>query len=55
MLLMNEGELLYQGEPTALTQTMAGRSFLMTLSLIHILQMPLTPGAHIAWDHANTM
>ena len=27
---MNEGELLYQGEPTALTQTMAGRSFLMT-------------------------
>ncbi len=30
VLLMNEGELLYQGEPTALTQTMAGRSFLMT-------------------------
>ena len=30
MLLMNEGELLYQGEPKALTQTMAGRSFLMT-------------------------
>ncbi len=27
---MNEGELLYQGEPKALTQTMAGRSFLMT-------------------------
>ncbi|GHM27607.1 hypothetical protein ECZU45_13940 [Escherichia coli] len=30
MLLMNEGELLYQGGPKALTQTMAGRSFLMT-------------------------
>lgn len=29
VLLMNEGELLYQGEPTQLTQTMAGRSFLM--------------------------
>lgn len=28
VLLMNEGELLYQGEPKALTQTMAGRSFL---------------------------
>lgn len=28
VLLMNEGELLYQGEPRALTQTMAGRSFL---------------------------
>lgn len=27
VLLMNEGKLLYQGEPTALTQTMAGRSF----------------------------
>ncbi len=30
VLLMNEGELLYQGEPTALTKTMAGRSFLMS-------------------------
>ncbi|HBI11714.1 MAG TPA: multidrug ABC transporter ATP-binding protein [Franconibacter pulveris] len=30
VLLMNEGELLYQGEPKALTQQMAGRSFLMT-------------------------
>lgn len=30
VLLMNEGELLYQGEPKALTQTMAGRSFLMS-------------------------
>ncbi|MFU0880456.1 ATP-binding cassette domain-containing protein [Kluyvera cryocrescens] len=29
VLLLNEGELLYQGEPTALTRTMAGRSFLM--------------------------
>lgn len=29
VLLMNEGELLYQGEPTELTQTMAGRSFLL--------------------------
>ncbi|MDN2484377.1 ATP-binding cassette domain-containing protein [Kosakonia sacchari] len=32
VLLMNEGELLYQGEPKALTQTMAGRSFLVTSS-----------------------
>ncbi|MCG5043058.1 ATP-binding cassette domain-containing protein [Enterobacteriaceae bacterium 155047] len=30
VLLMNEGELLYQGEPTRLTQTMAGRSLLLT-------------------------
>jgi hypothetical protein len=30
VLLMNEGELLYQGDPTQLTQTMAGRSFLMS-------------------------
>ncbi|WP_437891521.1 ATP-binding cassette domain-containing protein [Phytobacter sp. V91] len=30
VLLMNEGELLYQGEPRALTQTMAGRSFLVS-------------------------
>lgn len=29
VLLMNEGELLYQGEPKALTQTIAGRSFLL--------------------------
>lgn len=29
VLLMNEGELLYQGEPTTLTQSMAGRSFLL--------------------------
>ncbi|MGP7883141.1 ABC transporter ATP-binding protein, partial [Raoultella planticola] len=29
VLLMNEGQLLYQGEPKALTQTMAGRSFLV--------------------------
>ncbi|MCG7779690.1 ATP-binding cassette domain-containing protein (plasmid) [Pseudomonas marginalis] len=29
VLLMNEGELLYQGEPTALTQQMAGRCFLL--------------------------
>jgi ABC-2 type transport system ATP-binding protein len=28
VLLMNEGELLYQGEPTTLTQSMAGRSLL---------------------------
>ncbi|HAV7855184.1 TPA: ABC transporter ATP-binding protein [Salmonella enterica] len=32
VLLMNEGDLLYQGEPKALTQTMAGRSFLMSSS-----------------------
>ena len=30
VLLMNEGKLLYQGEPTALTQTMAGRGFLVS-------------------------
>lgn len=30
VLLMNEGELLYHGEPKALTQSMAGRSFLLT-------------------------
>lgn len=30
VLLMNEGELLYQGEPKALTQQMAGRSVLAT-------------------------
>ncbi len=29
VLLMNEGELLYQGEPKALTQTIGGRSFLL--------------------------
>lgn len=30
VLLMNEGELLYQGEPRALTDTMRGRSFLIS-------------------------
>lgn len=30
VLLMNEGQLLYQGEPKALTQTMAGRSYLVS-------------------------
>lgn len=30
VLLMNEGELLYQGEPKALTDTMRGRSFLLS-------------------------
>ena len=29
VLLMNEGELLYQGDPTALTQSMTGRSVLL--------------------------
>ena len=29
VLLMNEGALLYQGEPKALTQTIGGRSFLL--------------------------
>ncbi|MBJ3816601.1 ABC transporter ATP-binding protein [Shimwellia pseudoproteus] len=29
VLLMNEGELLYNGEPTALTRQMAGRTWLM--------------------------
>lgn len=29
VLLMNDGELLYQGEPTALTQQMSGRCFLL--------------------------
>ncbi|WP_330983421.1 MULTISPECIES: ATP-binding cassette domain-containing protein [Enterobacterales] len=32
VLLMNEGELLYQGEPKALTDTMRGRSFLLNSS-----------------------
>ena len=30
VLLMNEGELLYEGEPKALTDTMRGRSFLIS-------------------------
>lgn len=30
VLLMNEGQLLYQGEPRSLTQAMAGRSFLVS-------------------------
>lgn len=30
VLLMNEGQLLYQGAPKELTQTMAGRSFLVS-------------------------
>lgn len=30
VLLMNEGQLLYQGAPKELTQTMAGRSFLIS-------------------------
>lgn len=29
VLLLNEGELLYQGQPTTLTQSMAGRIFLL--------------------------
>lgn len=29
VLLMNEGQLLYQGEPKALTRTISGRSFLL--------------------------
>ncbi|WP_312210215.1 ATP-binding cassette domain-containing protein [Pseudescherichia sp.] len=29
VLLLNEGELLYQGQPTTLTQSMVGRSFLL--------------------------
>ena len=32
VLLMNEGQLLYQGAPKELTQTMAGRSFLISSS-----------------------
>ncbi|ALR76083.1 ATP-binding cassette domain-containing protein [[Enterobacter] lignolyticus] len=35
VLLMNEGELLYQGEPRALTDTMRGRSFLMSSSTVN--------------------
>ncbi|KFC01999.1 ATP-binding component of an ABC superfamily multidrug efflux transporter [Trabulsiella guamensis ATCC 49490] len=45
VLLMNEGEMLWQGEPTALTQTMAGRSFLMhsqQLNNRQLLQRALT-------------
>lgn len=47
VLLMNEGELLYQGEPKALTQSMHGRSFLVTSPeqnnrhlLRHLLRQP---------------
>lgn len=47
VLLMNEGELLYQGEPKALTNSMAGRSFLVTSPqennrrlLRHLLRQP---------------
>jgi len=47
VLLMNEGELLYQGEPKALTRSMAGRSFLVTSPqennrrlLRHLLRLP---------------
>ncbi|UYU33068.1 ATP-binding cassette domain-containing protein [Siccibacter colletis] len=35
VLLMNEGELLFQGAPTELTRQMAGRSFLATSPTIH--------------------
>ncbi|WP_054179989.1 ATP-binding cassette domain-containing protein [Trabulsiella odontotermitis] len=45
VLLMNEGEMLWQGEPTVLTQTMAGRSFLMhspQLNNRQLLQRALT-------------
>ncbi|WHP29994.1 ATP-binding cassette domain-containing protein [Trabulsiella odontotermitis] len=45
VLLMNEGEMLWQGEPTTLTQTMAGRSFLMhspQLNNRQLLQRALT-------------
>ncbi|MGK9172195.1 ATP-binding cassette domain-containing protein [Yokenella regensburgei] len=47
VLLMNEGQLLYQGEPRALTQTMAGRSVLASspeennrLLLQRLLKLP---------------
>jgi ABC-2 type transport system ATP-binding protein len=45
VLLMNEGEMLWQGEPTVLTQTMAGLSFLMhspQLNNRQLLQRALT-------------
>lgn len=35
VLLMNEGELLFQGAPTELTRQMAGRSFLATSPTVH--------------------
>jgi len=35
VLLMNEGELLFQGAPTELTRQMAGRSFLASSPTIH--------------------
>lgn len=47
VLLMNEGELLYQGEPKALTESMKGRSFLVSSPqennrrlLRHLLRQP---------------
>lgn len=39
ILLMNEGELLYQGDPTALTRQMTGRSWLMTSSQLNNRQL----------------
>ncbi|WNN49689.1 ATP-binding cassette domain-containing protein [Siccibacter colletis] len=35
VLLMNEGELLFQGAPTELTRQMAGRSFLASSPTVH--------------------
>lgn len=57
VLLMNEGKLLYQGEPTALTQTMAGRSFLVSSPqennrrlLQRALKLPQVSDGVIQWQ-----
>lgn len=57
VLLMNEGKLLYQGEPTALTQTMAGRSFLVSSQqennrrlLQRALKLPQVSDGVIQWQ-----
>lgn len=57
VLLMNEGKLLYRGEPTALTQTMAGRSFLVSSPqennrrlLQRALKLPQVSDGVIQWQ-----
>jgi len=54
VLLMNEGELLYQGEPRALTDTMRGRCFLMNSPTVNnrrllqqVLKLPQVSDAMI--------
>ena len=62
VLLMNEGELLYQGEPRALTQTMAGRSLLIgspqennRLLLQRLLKLPQVSDGMIQGKSVRTI